>query len=236
MRSLVVTATFIASSAFAADYEENRDLILDANGIDVLQIDAGAGSLTVVGESGRNDISVSAKIIVPDSNEERGRQKIEDDMVLNLQKSDEAAILISHFENGTRNFGDSPSIHLTVHAPARLALNVDDGSGSVTIEEVRGDIVVDDGSGSITMTNVGGAIEIEDGSGSVKISGAGGDVSIDDGSGSISVSDVAGSVVVDDGSGGIDVTNVAQDFIILDDGSGGVDYENVAGRFENHDI
>ena len=235
MRTLIAALSLFASAAFAADYEENRDLTLKTNGIGVLEIDAGAGSLTIVGESGRDEISVSAKIVVPDSDDEKGRRKIESDMVLILEQNGDAGILKSYFEKGAFNFGDGPSIHLTVQVPMRLGLNVDDGSGSVTIENVHGDIVVDDGSGSISMTNVGGSIDIEDGSGSIRISGAGGDVRIDDGSGSISVSDVAGSVVVDDGSGGIDVANVAQDFIILDDGSGGVDYENVAGNFENHD-
>lgn len=235
MRTLIVFLAFIATVANAADYSEDRELSLDANGIDKVDIEAGAGSLEVVGEENRTEIRVLAHIIVPDADAEEASRKIENNMVLRLDKDGDVAVVKSYFERGMFNFGDSPNIRLVVHVPTRVGLVVDDGSGSLTVEDVRGDIEIDDGSGSISLRNVGGTVEIDDGSGSIKVSAVGGDFKVNDGSGSITVDGVGGSVIVDDGSGSIDVANVEHDFIIIDDGSGGIDYRNVAGNVENND-
>lgn len=226
---------FMASLANAAwaDYEEVRELTLDTRGIDTLNIDNGSGSIDITGESGSGDIMVTATILVPGKNESKAQKKIENDLVLTLEQDSGRAVLKAYFEQGGLfNFGDSPSVQLEVRMPEGLHLEVDDGSGSIEVENVRGDIVLDDGSGSITMAEVGGNVEIEDGSGSISVRGVGGDISINDGSGSIKVRGVAGSVIVDDGSGSIDVSDVEEDLIIVEDGSGGLDFSNISGRVE----
>lgn len=221
----------LASTAWA-DYEEVRELSLDSRGIDTLKIDAGAGSLDVVGASGITEITVVATIEISGNDDDRAREKIESDMTLSLEKNSDTAELKSWFDGGGWNWGrgDSPRISLEVRVPEGLHLDVDDGSGSIDIENTRGDISLDDGSGSLTMKDVGGEVEIEDGSGSISVSGVGGDISINDGSGSIDVRGVAGSVTIDDGSGSIDVRDVEEDLIIVDDGSGGLDFSNIGGR------
>jgi hypothetical protein len=228
---LAVIATGLSGAAFA-DYEETRELELDTGGIDTLEIDAGAGSMDVIGVSGASEIRVVATIRVPGRNEDRALERIEADMTLSLQRENDTAVLKSWFDNGASSWGDSPSIRLEVEMPENMHLVVDDGSGSMEIRNVRGDVKVEDGSGSLTMENVGGQVEIEDGSGSITVSGVGGDIEIDDGSGGIRVRGVAGSVTVDDGSGSIDVRDVEEDLIIVDDGSGGLDYSNIGGRVE----
>ena len=67
MRSLIVMAMFTVSLAHAGwtDYEEVRDLALDANGISQLTINAGAGSMDVTGIAGLDKITVKATIVVP---------------------------------------------------------------------------------------------------------------------------------------------------------------------------
>jgi DUF4097 and DUF4098 domain-containing protein YvlB len=234
-RKLILAAAAMGVTGAAwADYEEVRELSLDTRGIDTLEIDAGAGSLDVVGADGASEITVVATIQVDTNDEEEAREIIEDRMVLVLEKDSDTAKLNAWFEDGGWNWGrgDSPRISLEVRMPNNMHLNVDDGSGSIEIENVRGDIVVDDGSGSLEMRDVGGEIEIEDGSGSISVAGVGGNISINDGSGSIKVRDVAGSVTVDDGSGSIDVSDVEEDLIIVDDGSGGLDFSNIGGRVE----
>jgi len=234
MRSIIVMAMFTASLAGAAagEYEEQRELNLDAAGINTVDIDAGAGSLEITGVSGAAEISVLATIRVPDSDQEEGREIIEADLVLTLEKQGDTAFLKAEFDRHLWSFGDSPTVDLVVKMPGNLNLDVDDGSGSMQVSDVSGDINIEDGSGSITMTNVGGDIEIDDGSGSISAQGIGGDILIEDGSGSIKVRGVAGSVTIDDGSGGIDVSDVEKDLIIVDDGSGGLDYSDIRGRVE----
>ena len=217
-----------------ADYEEARELSLDTRGIDTLEIKAGAGSLDVVGSAEATEISVFAMIEIDTNDEDEARETIEEKMVLVLEQDSDTAKLTAYFEDGGWNWGwgDSPRISLEVQMPEGMHLNVDDGSGSIEIENVRGDVMMEDGSGSLSMRNVGGEVRIEDGSGSISVSGVGGDLSINDGSGSITVDGVAGSVTVDDGSGSIDVSDVEEDLIIVDDGSGGLNFSNIGGRVE----
>lgn len=235
MRGMVLLMMFSVTLVDAAwnDYVEVRDLRLDAADIDELFIDAGAGSLLVTGNADAEEIVVAATITIPGADAEKAREIIESDMVLSLERRDERAVLDSRFDSGLWDWGDAPGIALEVRMPTRLGLAIDDGSGSIEVRDVRGDVAIDDGSGSLVLIRVGGTVEVDDGSGSLSVQDAGGDVRIVDGSGSITVTRVAGSVFIDDGSGGIDVSDVQNDLIIEEDGSGGVRIARVTGRIEN---
>ena len=211
------------------DYSEVRELTLPAADLGLLDIEAGAGSLTVVGEPGRTDVFVEATISVSGS-ENSARRRVESDMELSLEQRGDRAQLVSRFESGLFGWRSQPRIDLEVLVPERLSLAIDDGSGSVVVSQVSGDVDIDDGSGSLSLHDSGGRITINDGSGSIEIDQAGGDVSIVDGSGSIDVHGVLGSVTLDDGSGSIDVSDVSQDVIVASDGSGGVRTARVAGN------
>lgn len=233
MRSLVVMVMFTASLAHAAwsDYEEVRNLELDAAGISKLTINAGAGSMDVTGVKGLDRISVKATIVVPDEDEDDAVRIIEKRIRLSLEKSAGEANLESSFESGLMSFGSSPYIALEVSVPQGMAVNIDDGSGSIDIADLAGDLTIDDGSGSIDIKNVA-HVSIDDGSGSIDLVDAAGNVSIVDGSGSISIQHVQGSVTIDDGSGSIEVTDIDSDLIIVDDGSGGLKFSDVRGTVD----
>lgn len=236
MRAILILAMFTVSLANAGwnDYEEIRDLRLDARGIGALQIESRAGSLEVEGISGADEIVVKAIILVPGKSDEKAQKIIADNLVLVLEKRGDSAILKGYFDGNNWSWGDSASVRLEVHVPNNLSLDVEDSSGSIVINDVSGDIQIDDSSGSIEMGNVGGSVDIEDGSGSISVSGVGDDISIEDGSGSITVRDVQGSVFVDDGSGSVNVEGVAKDLIIKDNGSGSINYSDVQGNVEDN--
>jgi DUF4097 and DUF4098 domain-containing protein YvlB len=230
MRSFIVIAMFTASLAQAGwtDYEEVRNLDMAAAGISELKINAGAGSMDVTGVEGLDRITVKATIVVPGEDQDKAVKMIEKRIRLSLDKSGGDAKLDAWFESGLVSFGSSPHIALEVNVPRGMAVNIDDGSGSIDVVDVAGDVTIDDGSGSIDIRNVA-HVKIDDGSGSIDIVNAAGDVSIVDGSGSISVRHVAGSVTVDDGSGSIEVTDIDSDLIIVDDGSGSLKYADIRG-------
>lgn len=233
MRSFIVMAMFAASLAHAGwtDYEEVRELDVDASGASEFFIDAGAGSLTVVGNGNTSDIQVTATIHVDTSDDARAQEIIGERLTLSLDRDGDRIELKSYFEDGMWGNG-SGGIKLEVVMPQGLALRVDDGSGSIVIEDTEGDVEVEDGSGSLKIFNAG-SIDIDDGSGSILVEGASGDVSIIDGSGSITVSEVGGSVTIDDGSGSINIDDVEKDVIIEEDGSGGLNVRNVRGQVES---
>ena len=232
MRGLIVMAMFAVSLAQAdlKDYTEVRDLALETTGLAEFVIDAGAGSLVVTGVDGAAAIAVTATIIVEDKNDEEAQELIAKRLDLKLERDGDRAILRSGFDSGWSWDGNA-TIDLDVRMPAGLALEVDDGSGSMTITDVTADVFIDDGSGSMQITNAG-SVTVDDGSGSIKITTAAGDVYVDDGSGTIEIRGVGGSVKIDDGSGSIRVDDVEQDLIIKDSGSGGLTYTNVRGSVE----
>ncbi|MEL7187030.1 MAG: hypothetical protein AAFN50_11455, partial [Pseudomonadota bacterium] len=202
MRSFIVMGMFVASFAQAGwnDYEETRELTL--NGVNQLNIKAGAGSMDVFGVDGSDEILVKALIVVPGKDEERAQREIEKKMVLSLEQRGDAGYLDAWFEDGLMSWGNSGYIVLEVNVPSGMTVAIEDSAGSIEVRDVAGDVSIDDGSGSIKVAGVAN-LTIDDGSGSIKVDGATGDVSIVDGSGSITVRHVGGSVTVDDGSGGI---------------------------------
>ncbi len=233
MRSFIVIAMFTASLAHAAwnGYTEDRTLELDADGLTGFEIDAGSGSLVVTGVEDLQKIIVAATIKVPDEDADDAREMIEKNLRLSLENVRGEAQLISNFESKGWSWGDSPSIDLDEQVPHGLALEVDDGSGSIKIVNVHSAVTVDDGSGSLSIKGAE-SVKIDDGSGSITVINVNGDVDIEDGSGSITVERVGGSVTIDDGSGGIDVNDVEHDLIIIDDGSGGLNASNVRGNVD----
>ena len=233
MRSFIVMAMFAASLSNAAwnGYTEDRDLKLDTQGINVFEVDAGAGSLAIEGVAGMQNIHVQATINVPDESADKAQEIIASDLKLSLKKVRDHARLVAGFDHRSWGFGDAPSVDLVIRIPHSMALEIDDGSGSLKVINVAADVAIDDGSGSIRIEQVN-AVVIDDGSGSINIVGVVGDVSVEDGSGSITVEHVGGSVIIDDGSGGITVNDVEKDLIILDDGSGSLKATDVRGRIE----
>lgn len=233
MRSILIAAICIAGPAHAAwgDYEEVRDLSLNASEIHSLGIEARAGQLEIRGISDTDTIVVKAIIQVLDDDDE-AREIIESDLVLSLEKGGDRAELRGFFEDSGSLFGNDRSLRLEVTLPERLSLDVQDGSGSLSVHGVAGDITVNDGSGSIKMTQVGGNVSIEDGSGSISAGDVGGNLSVVDGSGSLSVTGAAGDVTIDDGSGGITVSGVGKDLTILEAGSGSLNIMDVTGEID----
>ena len=236
MRSLVVMAMFASSLTYAAwnGYTETRDLSLATSGVDILEIDAGAGSIVVNGVADASVITVKAIIRVPDADEADAQDLIAKDLVLKLEKRRGKAMLDAYFEQSAWHYKDSAAVDLEVSIPQGLTIFVDDGSGPMHIEDVRSDVRIDDGSGSIEVSGAL-SVAIDDGSGPIRIANVTGDVEVEDGSGDIKVRAVGGTVTIDDGSGGIDVRDVEKDLDIVDDGSGSVHVADVRGTVNRDD-
>ncbi len=246
---IIIVAVFFLCASFSFAYEDVRTLSLSAKGINELEIDCGAGFLKVYGKQGLNDIKVEAEIIVEGRSEKNAEEFLKKYLDLSLEKRGSRAVLKSGFKDyhSIFSFGNK-LINLTVSLPAEMDLDVDDGSGYITIEDIAGNLVIDDGSGDIEIVNtkgnvnvddgsgeveleeITGDVDIDDGSGEINVEGVSGDVSIDDGSGSIIIRNVGGSVTVRDGSGSISIDGVEKDVSIPSDGSGSVRVNNVKGK------
>lgn len=230
-KTLILSVLVLFACGTLAAFETTKSLTLSAEGLKGLEIRAGAGSLTVTGRDGLAAVEVKAEIVVKGVQDKDMDSYIADRIELTLEKKGDRAVLVSRGRDRSRlfDFGSDAVINLTVSVPKALTLDIDDGSGSMAVEDVAG-VRIDDGSGSIRVGRIAGEVEIDDGSGGIEIGDVTGDVSVEDGSGEIVIRGVGGTVTVDDGSGSIDIEDVEKDVRLVSTGSGGVDVTNVRGR------
>lgn len=202
-----------------ANLRLSESLNLDTQGLSKLVIDSGSGGLVLKGSETATNINVEADI----------RTDTEENVNLSLTRKGDTAYLKASFHS-TMNWwkGNSPSIELDINLPESIELEIDDGSGSIDISNVKAPIDIEDGSGSIDIENVKGNIEIEDGSGSITVTNVIGNIEIEDGSGSIVVDQVTGTVEIDDSSGDLTVTNT-DDMVVIEDGSGDIVVKKTKG-------
>ncbi|MHB8055327.1 MAG: DUF4097 family beta strand repeat-containing protein [Candidatus Aminicenantales bacterium] len=220
---------FLALPGFSS--EKEKSLKLPAEGIRLLFVDAGAGSLKIEGVEGLTSIEVVAEIDVRGVRDSRIDDFLDDHLRLSLEKSGEEAVLKGYFDHsGFHLFDGEGSVDLTVRMPKAMDLEVDDGSGWASVDNLKGEVRIDDGSGDLTVENIEGNLRIDDGSGEIDARNITGDVEIDDGSGEMTIVKVGGTVTVDDGSGGIFIEDVGKDVVLESTGSGSVRTDNVRGR------
>jgi len=257
--SLLSGCIVIAESSHA-NFHQKRELTLDANSLNTLAIDSGAGELIVKGSAQVDQIIVTADIYTT--------ADYQDNYDLELSASGTTGILVAKTKSSSGMWvGHSPHINIVVTMPESMMLNIDDGSGDIEVTNIHGVVAINDGSGGLVISNIGSSLKVKDGSGDLVITEVNGDVSVvdgsgdieltnitgnltiydgsgsiyaksvtgnalfEDGSGDLTVRKVGGVITVDDGSGDIDI-NEAGGLKILDSGSGGLKVKNVMGGFE----
>jgi len=237
----MLSGCIVVASPSSANFHQQKELTLSASSLKKLDIETGAGSLTVKGSEHANEISVTADIYTHSSSSENYEFELSD--------SGSTAFLIAKNNKSSSWGGKSPRIDLVVTIPTRMMLEINDGSGSIDVSDIIGSVDIDDGSGEIklndiignvsikdgsgkiTLTEIDGNLSIDDGSGSIYARGISGDANIEDGSGDLTVRNVKGTIIIDDGSGDINVED-AGGLKIIDSGSGGLKVNNVKGGFE----
>ncbi|MBT8136198.1 MAG: DUF4097 domain-containing protein [Gammaproteobacteria bacterium] len=243
MRTLSLLVIGLLCGASAHGWEQCKYEAVSSDSIrlgraKLVEINALAGSLEVVGEKGAKQITVDATACAT-------KEALLDDVQWGLKSKGRKIILDTDLPRDYTD--DYAALNLVVTVPAGIDVNIDDTSGSmkvrrvgalevrdrsgsITIIDAGGAVTIDDSSGSITVENVRGNLRVDDSSGSIDIEEVTGSVLVKDGSGSIRIDDVGGSVeIVDDGSGSISVADVGGDFLVGDDGSGSISHRRVAG-------
>ena len=101
--------------AALGDYEEARELALEAGDVRALEIKAGAGSMTVRGTDAPQ-IDVQARVIVPDTDPDKASRIIERDLRLVLERAGDTARLEADFA-GAGWFQGRQSRHVVSRYP-----------------------------------------------------------------------------------------------------------------------
>lgn len=239
MKTLIcvaLAASLLSPLAMADDCRYSRDINFDVavQGLERLSIDVGAGELNVTGASQSDMISVRA-LACADS-----QSKLDDLDITQDRRGDRLDITSETGDSGwgTVNWFGSTYAYIDVNIaiPPGLVIDIDDGSGDLSVMDVSGNFSIDDGSGGIEIARVTGDGQINDGSGDVRVEDVTGSVRLEDGSGDMELSGISGDVnVLDDGSGDIRIETVGGNVTIDDDGSGDIRVRDVTGSFETGD-
>lgn len=237
----------IPAVTFAEIYQETRKIELPAADIETLVVNCGAGSLDVKGVDTINRVRVTAVIEIEAGEGNDLHDVIKRNLILTLERKKNKALLTSDINILVPEKLES-RVNLEVEMPKGMHLKIVDGSGSIQIfgllgnlvidddtgsieiESIMGNTTVDDGSGSVVINDVTGNVVVKDGSGLIEIADITGDVSIVDGSGHILVLKIRGNVTVKDGSGDIDISDVTQNLSIREAGSGELSIERINGK------
>ncbi len=228
---LAVTCALLSSGcalewsglANRCDETAARNATLEVGDATRLRVTARAGSLQIEGRPNLSEVRIAGTACAPS---QAALERIE----LVTSRSGDDLLVEARTED------TNGRLALVIELPDSLPVEVDDTSGSVRIIGVAA-VTIADGSGSIRVDQVAGDVRVTDGSGGIDIHGVEGSVIIeDDGSGNIDISDVRQDVVIEeDGSGNVRASDVGGDFIVRRDGSGAIRYDRVGGRVSTPD-
>ena len=221
----------VLSSPFA----QTRQMSLPAGDIYELRIQCKAGSLYITNADWQENIRVLAEVEAEDKDKNAVQEFPEKFVDLSLERQGPRAILKSaQKENLLNSIGPlfqpmEAKINLTIDIPPGVDLFIDDTSGPIHIQHLRGHIVIKDGSGEIILENVTGNVTVADGSGKIFMEGIQGNVEVKDGSGGIEVDRIRGDVRVTDGSGEISIQHV-DGYVTVRDESGEISINDISGN------
>ena len=213
---------------------QKKQLQIDAKQIDTLVAETAAGDLNIQGVDGLTQIMVTADVYTYGDIESnlslkqsgsKAKLVADFDSNISFKRSPYIDLTIQVPSNMMLDIDDGSG---DIEIKGVMAdIKLDDGSGDVWIKGGK-NLNIQDGSGSVQINNTTGKLTLEDGSGSINLKEIGGDTYIDDGSGDLNVANVNGTVVIDDGSGDINVENTLG-LSILESGSGDLSIDNING-------
>lgn len=130
--------------------------------------------------------------------------------------------------------GRNVSISYEITVPAETSVRARTGSGSHSIDSIRGPVEAHTGSGSIRVGQIDGAVSVVSGSGSIEVMGAGAGLKAQTGSGSVRAQGLTGAVEARSGSGQINVAFAGAGEGDLSTGSGRIEVLGATGRLRAH--
>ena len=226
--SLVVLTSVMAFARAEAQF----DRTLTVNGTVNLDLTTGSGEV-MVKTGGANQVVIRGRVTSSDwwgGNPEAAVRSVEANPPI-VQTGNSIRIGYNIPEDAKHHVAISYEITL----PADTALQINTGSGDISVEEVRGTAKLHTGSGSIHARDLGKDSRLETGSGSIHADSVAAPMFASTGSGSIQA-DLTGSgdVEAHTGSGGVDVRGV-NGGLRARTGSGHINAAgNVKGPWEIH--
>lgn len=207
--------TITACAVGSASQEDS--FAVGASPVLVVEVDSGKVRVT----TGRSDTIVVVADITGSSNIEYSATQTENTVRVR------AKIV------GTNRLGARADI--AIETPQNTDTTIQTGSGSVSVEGVRGSLQVSTGSGSVELSGVREGASASTGSGKISIADAVGRLVLSTGSGAIDLSDTEGQVIASTGSGSISIDRATGSFD-LSTGSGGIELKGTLAAGTSNEL
>ena len=228
--SLILALALAALPAFAGVLAEGTfERKLTVTGPVDLGVETGSGSISVrAGDTGRVHVIGTIKV---HSNWDISRGDAEG-KVRRLSANppiEQTGNIIRIGKIEDRELRENVSISYEITVPRETQLSSTSGSGSQSIDGLRGPVQAETGSGSIKVANIGGEVKAETGSGSVEATDIAGRLVAGTGSGSIRATGIAGAARASTGSGSVRLELTSPGDVEVETGSGSVEVNGLHG-------
>lgn len=228
---VAVLALSASATSWARDTaaEGSFDRTLKVTGAVEMEVATGAGSISLrTGDT--STVQIHAKIRV--NTDWRVDRMEAEEKVRRLEShppivQDGNTIRIGRIDD--EELRRNVSISYEIVTPVETRLRSETGSGSQTIEGIRGPLDASTGSGSLKISSIGAAVNASTGSGSIELNGVQGSVHASTGSGHIHGCGIAGGVTAHTGSGGVELEQTAAGNDEIETGSGSIEVRGVRG-------
>lgn len=124
---------------------------------------------------------------------------------------------------------ENVSISYELVVPAETKLRSATGSGSQTVDGIKGPLDASTGSGELTLSSIGSDVRASTGSGGIELRSVQGNLKASTGSGGIRGTAIAGTVTASTGSGTISIDKSGPGDVEATTGSGGIEVNGVRG-------
>lgn len=217
----VLLVTLFMACSFAnggvnVDPEYQHKVELDPGGAGVVSIGWRSGSIELIGDD-RDSVRITAV------GRKYGGLILHEEWLefIEFRVGSSGKVVLEFRQSGVAN---PYSIALQVHFPREMGVEVENGSGKLSISGGSA-AVVDLSSGGVTITGISGNVEVETASGGIEVESIGGSLRAHTASGGLEIKDIAGAVEADTASGRIEIELDANHSgtVKADTGSGGID-------------
>jgi DUF4097 and DUF4098 domain-containing protein YvlB len=207
---LGLSVIFLAATVYG-DYSDSSIFHFDVKPGGRLTIESDLGSVDVR-SSDNNRVAVEIYMRVDIRNEGRAREIMDDFRVDFDQEDNEIIVYADYRRKSGWNFWEKDRnrlrVEFIVSVPRKFALDIKTGGGSITIDDVTGDIRAETSGGSLNFERITGPIRGRTSGGSIRLRKCEGMADIKTSGGSIGIKDISGDVYARTSGGSIDVDEV----------------------------
>jgi hypothetical protein len=134
----------------------------------------------------------------------------EDEYTPQFEQEGDKLVLTEKFSRG--NHSGSSTWKLEI--PENVNVNINTGSGNISLDHLTADVKSNTGSGDIELTSLKGSFNSNTGSGNINANGIDGEIKLNTGSGDISLEEGSGNFSLNVGSGNISLNRLNGDFSV----------------------